>query len=158
MVMTHKARQVTHNFEPNNGRRALVGEVEWCQGLLKGQVWGLAEANAGLQLWNSDIQATMEATTEVMLHLLAEPRGEASPVAPAASGITRTEFATYRAKSEYDLSVLVQTLKGRGATKSASWPSRPSKTPTTGDRRTPTQICNCTRTSWGSCSCSRCRG
>ena len=120
MVMTHKARQVTHNFEPNNGRRALVGEVEWCQGLLKGQVWGLAEANAGLQLWNSDIQATMEATTKVMLQLLAGLRegGGAPPAAPATSGVLRARFATYRAKLEYNFSVFVKILK-EGATRLA---------------------------------------
>ena len=49
-------------------------------------------SNTDLQDKNADLQATMEATTEVMLQLLAEPQGGAPSAAPAASVVTRAEF------------------------------------------------------------------
>lgn len=40
--------------------------------------------------------------------------GGATLTVPAARGVSLAKFATYKAKAEYNLAVLVQTLKGGG--------------------------------------------
>ena len=132
--LARQARQATHNFAANNNRRALVGRVERRQEELAEQVRALEASNADLQDRNADLQATMEATNAIMLQLLAEPRGVAPPAAPTATGVSRAEFATYKATTEYDLSVLVQTLRGGEGTRLASRPSQSYRTPLRGAR------------------------
>ena len=109
-----QARQAAHAFAANNNSRALVGTVERWQEELSEQVRALEASNADLQDRNVNLQATMEATNAITLQLLVEPQGGGPPKATAASGISRTKFATYSVQSEYDLSVLVQSLKGVG--------------------------------------------
>lgn len=112
--IARQARQSAHAFAANHNSRALVGSVERRQEELAEQLGALQAANAVLEARNADLQATMEATNDVVLQLLAEPPGAPPPAAPVASGISRAEFATYKAEKEYELSVLVQSLKGGG--------------------------------------------
>ena len=112
--IAREARKAAHAFAANNNSRALVGSVERRQDELEEHMEALQASNADLRDKNADLLATMEATNAVMLQLLAEPKGAAAPEVPVASGISRAEFGSYKAQKEYDLSVLVQSLKGGG--------------------------------------------